>query len=140
VPRPLLTFERTSCFGSCPAYELVLFEDGRLEYEGQLEVADPGPAEVRIAPAGIATVRASIERIAALESDCCNCYDWTDNPSVKMTFAVPGGNGVRKIEHYHGCEKAPDWLYDVENAIDEALGTERWLGRKIEYKAYHPHQ
>jgi hypothetical protein len=35
---------------------------------------------------------------------------------------------------------APDWLYDVENAIDEALGTERWLGRKIEYKAYHPHQ
>lgn len=136
--RPLLTFLRTSCFGQCPAYELVLLEDGRLRYEGAIGVTDPGPVEVRVAPAAMAKVRANIERVAGLSSDCCGCADWTDSSSVTMAFPIPGGTGVKKIYHYHGCEKAPDWLYDVENSIDEALETERWLGRKIEYKAFHP--
>jgi hypothetical protein len=115
----------------------VLLENGHLEYVGPLAVADPGPAEVRVSAAAMAKVRSSIERAAALRSDCCNCGGFTDAPSVKMTFPVPGGTEVKTINHYHGCESAPDWLYDVENAIDEALGTERWLGRRMQYKAVH---
>lgn len=136
--RPLLKFLRGPCFGDCPVYELVLLEDGRLRYEGAFKVADAGSLEVRVTPAAMAKVRANIERLAGLSSDCCGCADWTDSSSVVMTFPIPGGTGAKTIDHYHGCEKAPDWLYEVENSIDEALETERWLGRKIEYKAFHP--
>jgi hypothetical protein len=133
----LLTFERTSCYGQCPTYKVVLFKDGRLRYEGSIAVADPGPAEARLAPSAMAAVRSNLQRASELQSDCCDCSDWTDSPSVEMSFALPDG-GTKRIYHYHGCEKAPDWLYDVENSIDAALGTEKWVGSKVEYKAYHP--
>ena len=48
-----------------------------------------------------------------------------------MTFAAPGGGEPKKIDHYHGCEKAPDWVYDVDFSIDETLHTEEWVGRKV---------
>jgi hypothetical protein len=62
-----------------------------------------------------------------------------DGHAVSQHELYPSRRGTTKrIEHYHGCEKAPDWLYDVENAIDAALETERWVGEKIRSKAYHP--
>ena len=103
-------------------------------------MAVPGPAEVRIAASAMAQIRSSIQRLSGLTTDCCNCYDATDNPSVKMTFAAPGGGEPKKIDHYHGCEKAPDWVYDVENSIDETLDTEQWVGRKVRYRPHHSHQ
>ena len=27
---------------------------------------------------------------------------------------------MKKIDHYMGCEKTPDWVYDVEDEIDDA--------------------
>jgi hypothetical protein len=58
-------------------------------------------------------------------------------PSATITYRRLDGK-TRKIEHYHGCEKAPDWLYSVENEIDTILETERWIGRKMDYRPYHP--
>ncbi len=78
----------------------------------------------------MAKVRSSLERLSALPPDCCNCAGATDQSSVIMTFQPAGGTDVKKIDHYEGCEKTPDWLYDVENAIDAALETERWSGKE----------
>jgi Domain of unknown function (DUF6438) len=134
--RELLTFERTACFGTCPAYKLVLFEDRRVRYEGSLYVKDRGPVEARIAPSAMAKVQSNLQRASTLPSDCCNCYGMTDMPAVTMTFRVTGG-GTNRIDHYRSCEKTPDWLYDVENSIDAALQTERWVGRAANYKPFH---
>jgi hypothetical protein len=136
-PRELLTFERTGCFGDCPTYNLVLFDDGGLRFAPS-SGDDPDARDARIAPSAMANIQSNIRRLSGLRSDCCNCYDMTDMPSAIMTFRVAGGTEVRRIEHYHGCEHAPDWLYDVENAIDETLETERWLGKKVHQKPYHP--
>jgi hypothetical protein len=135
--RELLRSKRTDCFGTCPAYELVLFESGHLRYEGFSYVKNAGPVEVRVGPSAIATIRSNLERMSTLATDCCNCNDMTDMPSVDMTFSGVGGR-MKRIDHYYGCEKAPDWLYDVENSIEAALETERWVGQKAQYKAYHP--
>jgi hypothetical protein len=135
----LLTFERVSGFVSS-GYKLVLFDDGRLEYEGWGLGENTGWDEVPIAPPAMAKVRSSLERLSALRPDCCNCAGATDLSSVIMTFQAVGGTDVKKIDHYDGCEKTPDWLYDVENAIDAALETERWLGKKVVGKPLHPHQ
>jgi hypothetical protein len=133
----LLRFERTVCFGECPAYKVDLFEDGHLQYAGSVAVAIPGPAEVWIATPAMAKIRSSIQRLSELKADCCNCYDSTDSPSVNMTFRTRGGKEPKKIDHYHGCEKAPDWLYEMENSIDELLDTERWVGRQLRYRHHH---
>ncbi len=87
----------------------------------------------------MAKIRSSLERLSGLRADCCNCYDSSDSPSVKMAFKTPGGEELKEIDHYHGCEKVPDWLYDVENSIDEVLDTERWIGRRIRYEPHQQH-
>ena len=135
----LLTFERVGGLVRS-GYRLVLFDDGRLEYEGWRRGEKPGWDEVPIMPAAMASVRSSLERLSALRPDCCNCAGATDLSSVIMTFQAAGGTDVKKIDHYEGCEKTPDWLYDVENAIDAALETERWVGKKVVGKPLHPHQ
>ena len=43
-------------------------------------------------------------------------------------FQVPGGTNTKKDRSLcEACAKTPDWLFDVENEIDDALGTERWI-------------
>lgn len=48
-PAPILTFQRGACLGSCPAYVLSVFADGRVAYEGQQNVAVLGKKEFRLA-------------------------------------------------------------------------------------------
>jgi hypothetical protein len=132
-----LTFERVSGFVRS-GYKLVLFDDGRLEIEGWSSGANRDWDEVPIAPPAMAKVRSSLERLSALSPDCCNCVGATDQSSVIMTFRPAGGTNVKRIDHYEGCPKTPHWLYDVENAIDDALETERWLGKKVVGKPRHP--
>ena len=128
-PRKLLTFVRANGYMRS-GYELVLFDDGRFEYKGWFQ----GTArwtEGRIAPPAMAKVRSSVQRLSGLGPDCCYCDGWTDQSSVFVTFLEAGRTDVTTIDHYEGCEKAPDWLYDVENEIIDAFATERWLPNKL---------
>jgi hypothetical protein len=127
----LLTINRGNGFmGS--GHKLVLFQDGRLQFV-RLGQNEPTPEwdEVPIAPPAMAKVRSSLDRLSALPPDCCNCVDWTDQSSVVMTFQVAAGTGVKRIDHDEGCHKTPKWVYDVENEIDDALGTERWVEKRV---------
>src|SRR5256885_2055239 len=51
LPAPVVVLERNSdCFGRCPSYELSIFGDGRVVYEGRRNVATLGRRESRVAP------------------------------------------------------------------------------------------
>ena len=51
---PVLTFERTPCFGTCPAYSMSVFADGRVAYEGRRAVPLMGVKELRLPAAAVA--------------------------------------------------------------------------------------
>jgi hypothetical protein len=121
----LLTFEYSNGFFAS-GYKLVLFDDGRLEYEGSGRGERPRWDEVPIEPAAMAKVRSSLERLSVLPPGCCNCGGGTDQPWIFITFQVSGETQPRTIAHYGdgACRNAPG-LSDVENEIDDALGTEQ---------------
>jgi hypothetical protein len=98
---------------------------------------DLGPPDERVLPGAVDKIRSLTRKLDDLDVTCCDCNDMTDMPSATITYRRLDGK-TRKIEHYHGCEKAPDWLYSVENEIDTILETERWIGRKMDYRPYHP--
>jgi hypothetical protein len=133
----LLVFGRGPCFGDCPSYKVTLFQNGRVRFGEDLGREFEPPSEAVVAPAAIEKIRSLAERLDPLDAKCCDCYDMTDMSSATITYRRRDGK-LRTIDHYHGCERAPDWLYSVENEIDAALETDRWLGRKVEYKPYHP--
>lgn len=51
---PVLTFERTPCFGTCPAYSMQVFADGRVAYEGRRGVPMVGTKELKLPASAVA--------------------------------------------------------------------------------------
>ena len=60
---PVITLERTPCFGSCPIYKVEIFADGRIVYEGEDFVKRKGRAQDRISKAAVQQLVREFNRI-----------------------------------------------------------------------------
>lgn len=130
---PVITLQRTPCFGTCPAYKLMIYEDGKVEYEGKDHVKRKGKAEGRITKEELEKLIAEFERIDYLNladnytSDSKNCPQiWTDHPTAVTSLNWKGKK--KTITHYHGCRGSSvlEQLTALEDEIDQVVKTERW--------------
>jgi hypothetical protein len=130
---PVITLERTVCFGSCPAYKVTIYDDGKVVYEGQEFVKRKGRVEARISKAELEQLVREFDRLDYLKLDdqygvghkCPE--DWTDYPSAITSLTR---NGKQKtVNHYLGCRGLPilDQLRALEDKIDEVVKTDRWI-------------
>src|SRR5262245_22148033 len=135
----LLSLERTVCYGPCPVYSITLYDDGRVAYRAVSSVKSIGEAKGRVEVSTIATLHQELRRsgLMSLRDHCCDCYDVTDHPSVKITYDFGvGERGV--VDHYHGCRATPAWLGRLEDRIDEVLHVEQFIGTRSErFKLFH---
>lgn len=131
---PVITLERTACFGTCPAYKLIIFDDGKVVYEGKDFVKRKGKAESQITKAELENLVREFDRINYFSlddeyvGDPKNCPEsWTDNPSATTSLNWKGK--TKTIRHYHGCRGSSvlDQLTALENKIDEVVNTKRWI-------------
>ncbi|MVN78285.1 hypothetical protein GO988_18295 [Hymenobacter sp. HMF4947] len=60
---PVLVFQRTPCYGTCPAYTATIFADGRVEYEGQRFVPVLGKHTLKLPVATVNELLAGAKRI-----------------------------------------------------------------------------
>jgi hypothetical protein len=60
---PVLIYQRTPCYGRCPAYTATIFADGRVEYDGQRAVPLLGKHTLSLPPATVAALLAEAKRI-----------------------------------------------------------------------------
>ena len=130
---PVITLERTVCYGTCPAYKLTIFDDGKVVYEGKDFVKQKGKAEGHITKRELEELVREFERINYFSLDDYyvddrNCPEiWTDNPSAITSLNSNGK--TKKIDHYYGCRGLPvlDQLTALERKIDEVVNTKRWI-------------
>lgn len=131
---PVITLERTTCFGTCPAYTLSIYEDGTVVYEGRQFVKRKGKARSRISKAALDELVREFDRINyfSLDDDYTgaqkNCKElWTDNPTATTSLNWNGKSKV--IRHYHGCRGSSvlEQLTALEDKIDEVANTKRWI-------------
>jgi hypothetical protein len=122
---------RTSCEGSCPIYTVTIDARGTVTYDGARFVRAAGRQTARIAPAVVATLLASAERIHFF--DLRDAYREIENPDgsvtgvtdLATTFVTITVNGrTKRVEDYVGV---PDGLTKFEREIDEAARTRRWI-------------
>ncbi len=131
---PVITLERTPCFGRCPVYRVSASSDGIVVYEGKAHVRQLGAASGRINPERVAALLSELERAgyfsfpASFTSADLACGRYaTDLPSVITSARV--GDRTKRIVHDHGCGSAPGALTVLERRIDQVLDTGRWTGR-----------
>jgi hypothetical protein len=131
---PVISLERTACFGGCPVYRIWVSADGTVGYEGKAHVRRTGPATGKIPPERVQALLDELDRsgYASLApsytsgQSTCGRYS-TDSPSAITTVRLQGR--TMRVEHDYGCRAAPGTLVVVERTIDEVLNSAQWTGR-----------
>jgi hypothetical protein len=133
--RMTVALTRSDCFGQCPMYRIVLYDDGTLTYEGRTYVKVIGSATAVLDRERVVLVQRAIAEsgLSSLGPDCCNCLNVTDVPTVTIEFV--SGGARKTIEHYTGCHAAPSWLRDFEDRLDVLLGSTQFVGAPSERRA-----
>ena len=117
-----MTLSRSACYGTCPAYEVTISEDGNVAWNGRLFVKSIGTRNAKIDPE---TARLLIRRFLDPKFwTLCAHYSAaiTDNPTT--TTSVQIGARSKLVSNY--ARSAPQVLETLEEAIDAAADTHRW--------------
>ncbi|HZS43525.1 MAG TPA: DUF6438 domain-containing protein [Blastocatellia bacterium] len=139
IPKDLkITLERTICYGTCPSYILTISADGTVTFDGRQYTKQKGVVTGKINQDHVKQLIAEFDKAKYFslkdryqtQNDGCPEV-WTDAPAVTTSFKANGRQ--KKIVHYLGCEEGngkgvyPKLLHDLENKIDEIVGTEQWI-------------
>lgn len=131
----IATLERTECHGFCPVYEVSIYRDGAVEYQGTRHVKVVGPATGHVDPAQIAALDQLFQSHGYLGfQDSYTAHTVTDLPSIKTSY-TPAGQPKKSVDHYRGDRSAPEALTEVENGIDQIVKIDQWIGTEDERRA-----
>lgn len=130
-PEKLATLERTACFGTCPAYRVTVYSDGKLEYAGEAFVKFKGPRTAKLSAKQLAELAQAFKDADYFAlADAYVKREWTDNPTCNTSFNQGGRR--KAVAHYHGDHSAPAKLTALENRIDQIIQIERFIGSEAE--------
>lgn len=88
---PVLTFERTPCFGICPAYSVQVFADGRVAYEGRRAVPMLGKQELKLPAAAVADMLHTAKEYKFEAFNDRYSRGTTDLPTTVIAVRQPNG-------------------------------------------------
>jgi len=127
----VISLERTTCYGNCPAYKVAVYGDGRVQYEGKKNVKQMATQEGRLQPADLRKILSAFDKagyfsIKQYTEESCSCTLCTDMPTTITEIRAKGV--THRVEHYYGCRCAPKELWELEKSLDVIVGTEQWIG------------
>ena len=93
---PVLTFQRTPCFGTCPGYLMKVYADGRVEYEGTRAVPMMGQRELQLPPAALANMLHQAQESHFEQFKDSYLSGATDLPSTIIAIRQPNGE-LKKV-------------------------------------------
>ena len=124
----LITIERESCFGSCPAYSAQIYADGTVIYVGISDVKVTGKRQHKISETKVKELIAAFEKVNYFslkdkyQSDE-NGMSMTDLPTTTTSISIKGKQ--KKVVNYY-C--APKELSELEDFIDKAASLYEYIG------------
>ena len=88
---PVITFERTACFGTCPSYVMQAYADGRVAYEGRRFVSMEGKKDLKLPAATVADMLQQAKNAHFETFEQQYSSGATDVPSTIVTIRQPDG-------------------------------------------------
>jgi len=121
-----IQLSRTACYGTCPVYSVTIRGDGSVHFSGQRYVLIPGEHDAHIDPAAVRDLVRQFEAANFFAAGDRYVATVTDNPTYTLTLTVAGKS--KTVTDYVGEQVGmPLVIVDLENAVDDAAGTERWI-------------
>jgi hypothetical protein len=113
---PVITFERTPCFGTCPSYAMQVYADGRVTYEGRRFVPKEGKQDLKLPAATVADLLRQAKESHFESFEARYSSGTTDLPSAIIGVKQPDGKlktvvvedgapeNVRELVTYFGTQ------------------------------------
>jgi len=121
-----ITLSRSVCYGTCPVYSVQISGDGTVVYHGQDCVAQRGEQSARIPPATVRALVGAFRQTRFFSLRERYAASITDNPTYTTSIAFDGRK--KTVSDYAGAAVGmPEAVSVLEDAIDKAAGTERWI-------------
>lgn len=131
-PRPAepsgfsMQLSRSGCYGTCPSYSVAIHGDGKVGFHGKHYVAIPGDYQARITPEAASQLLERFRAAGFFQLKDTYRAGVTDNPTYCLELVI--GAKKKTIVDYVGTWVGmPESITELENAVDEAAGTDRWV-------------
>lgn len=113
---------RSNCYGTCPAYEVTISENGDITWNGIDFVYSTGVSHSRI---DVEAARSLIQQFRLPKFwELCGGYDASVTDSASTQIKVQIGGRSKTVWNY--ANSAPDWVETFEDSIDAAANTHVW--------------
>ncbi len=136
----MISLERGPCFGTCPEYSVRATRNGTVGFDGKSWVRALGHHEGAVSAEGFQRLVSAIDAAEfdrlpeTFPNDVCEQLV-TDHPTMSVT--VVKNSEPKRVSYYFGC-RGGRFSNDIARivklgeAIDEILGTARWIGPEDE--------
>ncbi len=122
VPTIAAVYKKTGCFGLCPIYEVQFYLDGRVKYEGKMNVGTIGIKEAKIDKETLAQIERTAERIKFFNMDRkYPDYQVWDAPSTIIYLNMNG-----KEHQVENILAGPEELNELNRVFDDIIAKNGW--------------
>jgi hypothetical protein len=120
--KPVLTFQRTACYGDCPAYAAQVFADGRVAYEGHLHVPVQGQKEFKLPTATLDELLRTAQAVDFARLQERYSTGATDMPSTLVGLQMPGGQLKTVTVEGDAPLELTNFIYYLRTVFDPLAG------------------
>ncbi len=118
--------KRSACYGSCPAYSVEVNGNGEVEFNGESNVLVTGRHRGSISKQLVRDLVTYFERADYFSLKDEYAASVTDLPTYTTCIEFDGRK--KSVKDYGGASVGmPRSVQDLERAIDEFTGTEKWV-------------
>lgn len=114
---PLIMFQKTPCYGTCPAYNATFYSNGKVYYEGFRYAPLQDTATFYLSGQKLQTLQKQLKDLEYTSLDDNYLSPYTDLPSSYLTF-YQDGKEVKRVKHQHG---GPDALQQFVMYLQEEV-------------------
>jgi len=118
---PMLLFQKTPCFGTCPAYNATIYTDGSASYVPYEHALAQDTLQLQLTVPELQQLRSRIEVLKYNGLQSSYLSSWSDISSTYLTF-YENGKEVKRVKHQKGGPQ-------------ELLALKTWLGELLEQRA-----
>jgi len=120
-----------SCSGSCPVYELYVFDDGRVIFSGKKDTGKLGVFRKEVTPEAYAELLTLIVRTQVLDKEIKRKTCLKGRPMLIIMRSVPGASGnAQTVSLNPGCEGHADLARDIEKLFIDWTEVAPWIASK----------
>ncbi len=120
--KPAFVFTKSSCLGPCPSYTATVWADGRVRYNGQLNVPRIGTFNLRMAPATVALLLQQAKGVGFTELRDHYASGATDIPATTLTIYQANGRSKTVVVEDNAPEEVNALFGNVAAAVSSVAG------------------